>query len=34
MTMMKGDRGLWGRGKFFVAAGLAIPVGFIFYMYS
>jgi hypothetical protein len=34
MTMMKGDRGLWGRGKFFVAAGLAIPVGFIIYMYS
>ena len=34
MTMMKGDRGLFGRGKYFVAAGLAIPVGFIIYMYS
>jgi hypothetical protein len=34
MSMMKGDRGFWGRGKFFVAAGLAIPVGFIVYMYS
>jgi hypothetical protein len=34
MTMMKGDRGLAGRGKYFVAAGLAIPVGFIIYMYS
>lgn len=34
MTMMKGDRGFFGRGKFFVAAGLAIPVGFIIYMYS
>jgi hypothetical protein len=33
MTMMKGDRGFWGRGKYFVAAGLAIPVGFIVYMY-
>jgi len=33
MTMMKGDRGLLGRGKYFVAAGLAIPVGFIVYMY-
>ena len=34
MTMMKGDRGLFGRGKYFVAAGLAIPVGFIIYMVS
>ena len=34
MTMMKGDRGLFGRGKYFLAAGLAIPVGFIIYMYS
>lgn len=33
MTMMKGDRGFWGRGKYFVAAGLAVPVGFIVYMY-
>jgi hypothetical protein len=34
MTMMKGDRGLFGRGKYFLAAGLAIPVGFIIYMYA
>lgn len=34
MTMMKGDRGFWGRGKYFIAAGLAVPVGFIIYMYS
>ena len=34
MTMMKGDRGLGGRGKWFVLAGLAIPVSAIVYMYS
>jgi hypothetical protein len=34
MTMMKGDRGLSGRGKYFVGAGLLVPVGFIIYMYS
>ena len=34
LTMMKGDRGLAGRGKYFVGAGLAIPVGFIVYMYA
>lgn len=33
MTMMKGDRGLFGRGKYFVGAGLCIPVGFIIYLY-
>ncbi len=33
MIMMKGDRGLAGRGKWFVLAGLAVPVGFIVYMY-
>lgn len=33
MTMMKGSRGLAGRGKWFVGAGLAVPVGFIVYMY-
>ena len=33
MTMMKGDRGFWGRGKYFVGAGLAIPVAAIVYMY-
>jgi hypothetical protein len=32
--MMKGDRGIAGRGKYFIAAGLLIPVGFIIYMYS
>lgn len=34
MTMMKGDRGLWGRGKYIVGAGLAIPIGFVVYLYS
>jgi hypothetical protein len=34
MTMMKGDRGLSGRGKYFVLGGLAIPVGFVIYMYA
>lgn len=34
LTMMKGDRGLAGRGKYFVGAGLLIPIGFIVYMYS
>jgi hypothetical protein len=33
VTMMKGDRGITGRGKYFIAAGLAVPVGFIIYMY-
>ena len=33
MTMMKGSRGLAGRGKWFVGAGLLVPVGFIVYMY-
>ena len=33
MTMMKGARGFWGRGKYFVGAGLVIPVVFIIYMY-
>lgn len=33
MTMMKGDRGFWGRGKYFVGAGLAIPIAAIVYMY-
>ncbi len=33
MLMIKGRLGLLGRGKWFVAAGLAIPVGFITYMY-
>jgi hypothetical protein len=34
VTMMKGDRGILGRGKWFVAAGLTIPIGFIIYMYQ
>jgi uncharacterized protein len=34
MTMMKGDRGLAGRGKYFVAAGLGIPIAFVIYLYS
>jgi hypothetical protein len=34
MTMMKGDRGFMGRGKYFVGAGLAVPIGFIVYLYS
>lgn len=34
MVMMKGNRGLAGRGKYFVLAGLMIPVGFIIYLHS
>src|SRR5438874_439765 len=34
MTMMKGNRGLAGRGKYFVGAGLLVPVGFIVYLYA
>ena len=34
MTMMKGDRGFLGRGKYFVGAGLLIPIGALIYMYS
>lgn len=34
MTMMKGDRGLAGRGKYFVLAGLVPPVVAIAYLYS
>jgi len=34
MTMMKGDRGLGGRGKYFVAAGFSIPIVFVIYLYS
>lgn len=33
MTMMKGDRGLAGRGKWFVGAGLLVPVGAVTYLY-
>ncbi len=34
MVMMKGSRGLYGRGKYFVGAGLAVPIGFLVYLYS
>ncbi|MBA3394006.1 MAG: PepSY-associated TM helix domain-containing protein [Deltaproteobacteria bacterium] len=34
MTMMKGDRGFAGRGKYFVGAGLLIPIAFVIYLYS
>ena len=34
MTMMKGDRGIAGRGKWFVGGGLLIPIAFVIYMYS
>lgn len=34
MTMMKGSQGLRGRGKWFVGAGLAVPLGFIVYLMS
>ena len=34
VSMMKGDRGFMGRGKYFVLAGLAIPVAGIVYLYS
>ena len=33
-VMMKGDRGITGRGKYFIGAGLAVPIGFIIYLYS
>jgi len=34
MVMMKGSRGLSGRGKYFVLGGLAVPIGFLAYLYS
>jgi uncharacterized protein len=34
MTMMKGGQGLLGRGKWFVGAGLLVPLGFIAYLMS
>lgn len=34
MTMMKGDRGLAGRGKWFVGAGLLVPISAIVYIYA
>jgi len=32
--MMKGRRGISGRGKWFVGAGFLIPIGFVWYLYS
>lgn len=34
ITMMKGDRGILGRGKYFIAAGLTVPIGFVIYLYA
>ena len=33
MVMMKGDRGLAGRGKYFVLGGLSIPITAVIYMH-
>jgi hypothetical protein len=32
IVMMKGNRGLMGRGKWFLGAGLVVPAGFIWYI--
>jgi uncharacterized protein len=34
VSMMKGDRGFMGRGKYFVLAGLSLPVAAVIYMYT
>ena len=34
VSMMKGDRGFMGRGKYFVLAGLAIPIAAVIYIYA
>lgn len=34
VSMMKGDRGFAGRGKYFVGAGLLVPIAAIIYMYT
>lgn len=31
-SMMKGPAGFWGRGKWFIAGGLTVPVGFLLYL--
>lgn len=31
-SMMKGPAGFWGRGKWFIAGGLMIPIGFLLYL--
>ncbi len=33
-VMMKGDRGITGRGKYFIGVGLAIPIAAIVYLYA
>ena len=33
-TMLKGELGITGRGKYFIAAGLAVPIGFVIYMHT
>lgn len=32
LLMMKGERGIVGRGKWFIAAGLLVPAGFIWFV--
>ena len=32
--MMKGNRGLAGRGKWFVAGGLLVPIAFLWHLYG
>lgn len=34
MVMMKGKHGLAGRGKYYVVAGLIVPIAAVVYMYS
>jgi hypothetical protein len=34
LFMMKGKRGIEGRGKWFVGAGLLVPIAFVVYLYS
>ncbi len=32
--MMKGDRGIGGRGKWWLAAGVLVPIGFVLHLYG
>jgi len=34
ITMLKGSGGITGRGKYFLAAGLSVPIGFIIYLHA
>jgi hypothetical protein len=34
VTMHKGELGIAGRGKYFIAAGLAVPVSFVIYLHA